>query len=230
MSKVNDTRQKIISAAVKQIAGEYIYHRLQLERIAEKAGVSEATIRYHFKTKEDLSKAVWQGVLEEREPYSLHRFYEEHKDMLKDRAGQREFIHQMLINYAAFFRMGKSKSYRRLLRIFFLENIGFKNGQREHVRQSFYEDFMVFHQICKEISGIDDLNHSSMLFLFTMQPLVFIHVHIIATQDLENKKNVPVSHQEKIIMHHAEYSLLYHLGLIEDGPSLVEARNSERYS
>ena len=228
MSKVNDTRRRIIAAAVKQIAGEDIYHRLRLERIAEKAGVSEATIRYHFKTKEDFSKAVWQGIIEERKPYCLTRFYEEHKELLKDRAGQREFIHQMLINYAAFFRMGKSKSYRRLLRIFFIENIGSDNGLREHVEQNFLEDFMMFHRICKEISGIDDKNYSSMLFLFTMQPLAYSYIHLVGVRSQE--KSLNRARHEMIILLHAEHSLLYHLGLIEDGPALVDARNSERYS
>ena len=228
MSKINETRQRIITAAVKQIAGEDIYHRLRLERIAEKAGVSEATIHYHFKNKEEFSKAVWQGIVEERESYSLARFYHDNKKLLKDRAGQREFIHQMLTNYTAFFRLGKSKSYRRMLRIFFIENIGFDNGLREHVEQYFLEDFMIFHRICKEISGIDDKNYSSMLFLFTMQPLAYSHIHLVGIRSQEKSLN-PARH-EKIILLHAEHALLYHLGLIADGPALVEARNLERYS
>ena len=216
MSKVNDTRQKIISAAVKQIAGEDIYHRLQLERIAEKAGVSEATIRYHFKTKQDFSKAIWQGVVEEREPYCLARFYNENKDLLKDRAGQREFIHRMLANYTAFFRLGKSKSYRRLLRVFFLENVGFDNGRRRHVEQYFLGELLVFHRICKEISGLDDLYYSSMLFLFTLQPLAFSHVHLIGVRSLEKETNQPLSRHEEIIERHAENALMFHLGLLDD--------------
>jgi len=108
MSKSSLTRRKIITAAVQQIAGDDLYHRLQLERIAEKAGISEATIHYHFPRKNDFSKALWQSIEEERQPYSLAKFYKNHQELLKDRDGQREFIHQMLLNYYAFFKQGKN--------------------------------------------------------------------------------------------------------------------------
>ena len=229
MSKSLQTRKKIVTAAVHQIAGEDFYHRLRLERIAEKAGVSEATIHYHFGTKEKFSKAVWQSVIEEREPYSLQKFYEEHKELLKDRAGQRKFIHLMLANYREFFRHGKSKAYRRLLRVFFLENIGFENGRRKHIEEYFLGELLVFHKICKEISGLDDLYYSSMLFLFTMQPLSFAHVHLLGVRTLEKETNQPLSRHEKIIDRHAENALMFHLGLIDEAAA-TDVRMSEYYT
>ncbi len=68
MGKSSGTIQRIISVAIQEIVNEDIYHRIRLERIAEKAGVSEATIHYHFGGKENFSKAVWEKVLEERKP------------------------------------------------------------------------------------------------------------------------------------------------------------------
>ena len=226
MSKANMTRKRIISAAVQQIAGEDFYHRLRLERIAEKAGVSEATIHYHFGTKGVFSKAVWQSIVEERKPYSLVNFYNEHKELLKDRDGQREFLRLMLNNYYAFFRLGKSKSFRRMLRLFFLENIGFDNGLREHVNQYFMEELESFHQICKTITGIDDLYHSSMLFLFALQPIAYAYTHLAATRSLEKRTTVPFSHHEQLILFHAEKILLFQLGLLDDC-SASEARLKE---
>ena len=229
MSKSLQTQNKIIAAAVQQIAGEDFFHRLRLERIAEKAGVSEATIHYQFGTKEDFAKSVWQSVVDEREPYSLPKFYEEHKELLKDRAGQCKFIQLMLRNYRDFFRHGKSKSYRRLLRVFFLESMGFDNGRRKHVEQYFLGELLVFHQICKEISGLDDLYYSSMLFLFTMQPLAFAHVHLSGVRSLEKETHQPLSRHEKIIERHAENALMFHLGLLDDSMA-AEIRMSEYYT
>lgn len=229
MSKALQTRNKIVAAAVQQIAGEDFFHRLRLERIAEKAGVSEATIHYHFGTKEDFAKAVWQSVVDEREPYSLPKFYEEHKDLLKDRAGQCKFIRLMLKNYREFFRHGKSKSYRRLLRVFFLENVGFDKGRRQHVEGYFLGELRTFHRICQEITGIDDVYYSSMLFLFTMQPLAFAHVHMIGIRSLEMEAGQPLSRQEKLIDQHAENALMFQLGLIDE-VAAARLRISESHS
>ena len=224
MSKSSLTRRKIIAAAVQQIAGEDIYHRLEMERIAEKAGVSEATIHYHFGRKDDFAKALWQCIEEERQPYSLVKFYKDHQELLKDRDGQRKFIHQMLLNYYAFFKQGHKQSYRRMLRFFLLENIGFDHGRREHVNKYFLEELDVFHQVCTTVTGIDDLYHSSMLFLFTMLPICFTYTHLHATRPLEKRVNIPFSEHEKIILMHAEHSLLFHLGLLK---SADDARMKE---
>ena len=80
MSKAEIPRQRIINAAILTLAGEDMFHRIQLDHLAEKAGVSEATVRYHFNSKDKFLLAVWNCIVKEREPYTLEHFYRQNKN------------------------------------------------------------------------------------------------------------------------------------------------------
>ena len=178
MNKSALTRRRIVAAAVQQLAGEDIYHRLDAEPIAAKAGVSEATIRYYFGKKDDLSKAVWQSIVDERKPYTVQYFYSAHRDLLATRDGQRKFIRQMLVSYSSFFQQPQSEPRNRLIRLFFIEHICSKKSPREHIYGYLQEELDMFHQICHEICGIEDRLETSMWFLFFLNPLGASFRHI----------------------------------------------------
>ena len=214
MSKSLQTRNKIITAAFQQIAGEDFLHRLQLERIAEKAGVSEATIHYHFGTKEDFSKALWQNIVEQRAQYTMGYFYEHNKHLLKDREGQKVFIHQMLVTISTFFRKPKNEYLRRLVRLFFMENIGVGKSIRPHVSEYVQKELDAFHQICHEICGLNSKDESSLLFLFIMHPLTISFTHAVNPQRRSESK-MTFAQYEKTVLNYAEHELMFHLGLME---------------
>ena len=65
-----------------------------------------------------------------------------------------------------------------------------------------------------------------MLFLFALQPIAYTYTHLTATRALEKRTKVPFSHHEQLILLHAEHSLLFHLGLLDDS-SATEARLKE---
>ncbi|MBO4631822.1 MAG: TetR/AcrR family transcriptional regulator [Lentisphaeria bacterium] len=212
MNKSALTRRRILAAAVQQIAGEDIYHRLQLERIAEKAGISEATIHYHFGRKDDFSKAVWQSIMEERKPFTLSNFYAQNKKMLSRENEQRQFIHMMIENYCAFFRTPKSEYLRRLIRLFFIENIGMGKIPREHVNQYFQSELSAFHHICRDICGTDNTFETALWFLFIMHPLSIAFTHMINPD--RQTINVSREQYERSVMGYAEQQLLFRLGLL----------------
>ena len=214
MSKALQTRRKIISAAIQHIAGEDFFHRIQLERIAEKAGVSEATIHYHFGTKEDFSKAVWQSIVEERAKYNLNDFYQQNKHLLKDPAGQREFIHQMIVTICTFFWKPRNEYLRRLIRLFFMENIGVGKTLRPHVIEYFQKELDSFYQICHEINGLTSRSESSLLFLFIMHPLSIAYTHSVSPKRLKSSE-MTSGQYEKAVIYYAETELLFQLGLTE---------------
>ena len=222
MSKSLQTRNKIIAAAFQQIAGEDSLHRLQLERIAEKAGVSEATIHYHFGTKEEFSKALWQNIVEQRAPYTFGHFYEQNRHLLEDREGQKEFIHQMIITICTFFRKPKNEYLRRLVRLFFMENIGVGKSIRPHVTEYVQKELDVFHQICHEICGLNSKDESSLLFLFVMHPLSISFTHAVNPQRRSGSE-MTFAQYEKAVMNYAEHELLFHLGLSE--PRALDRRH-----
>ncbi len=178
MNKSALTRRRIVAAAVHQLAGEDIYHRLDASAIAGKTGVSEATVRYYFGKKDDLAKAVWQSIIDEREPYSVRFFYEKHRKLLASREGKRQFIHQMLITYSNFFLQPQCEPRNRLIRLFFIEHICTKQSPREHIYTYLQDELDVFHQICYEICGIEDRLETSMWFLFFLNPLGASFRHI----------------------------------------------------
>ena len=212
MSKSLQTRRKIISAAIQHIAGEDFFHRMQLERIAEKAGVSEATIHYHFGTKEDFAKAVWQNIIEERAKYTLNDFYDQNKHLLKDPEGQRKFIHQMIVTICTFFWKPKNEYLRRLIRLFFMENIGVGKTLRPHVTEYFQKELDSFYQICHEISGLTSRSESSLLFLFIMHPLSIAYTHSVNPKHHKSSE-MTFGQYEKAVIMYAETELLFHLGL-----------------
>lgn len=222
MSKASQTRKKIISAAVRQLAGEDFYHRLQLERIAEKAGISEATIHYHFGKKDDLSKALWDSIVEERNPYMLEIFYKENRYLLTDAAGQRKFIHRMIENYCGFFLLQQKAGHRQMVRLFSMENMGTGKEPRQHVKQYFQRELDAFHAICKEIAGMDDLYQTTLLFLFVLGPLMVGLTH--HTNPRGDACHIKLDDYVESIMFFAEQHLLYQLGLAEHAPKADAAR------
>ena len=185
MNKLALTRRRIVAAAIQQLAGEDIYHRLDASSIAEKVGVSDATIRYYFGKKGDLSKAVWKAVVEEREPYSVKYFYNTHRELLATREGQREFIRQLLRVYSSFFQLPQRDSRTRMIRLFFIEHICSKKSPREHIYCYLQEELDIFHQICHEICGIEDRLETAMWFLFFLNPLgaSFRHIPLMTIRD-----------------------------------------------
>ena len=211
MGKSSGTMQRIIAVAIQEIANEDIYHRIRLERIAEKAGVSEATIHYHFGRKEDFSKAVWEKVLAERKPYSLPYYYEQNRDMLKTPAGQRKFLSGMVRTYCSFFHSPKSEYLRKVIRLFFIENIGLAKEPRKHVRQYFQTELNAFLQICREITGVDDPVKYARLFLFIMHPLTIACAHPVNPS--RNEIPITMEQYEELVMEHANVALCFHLGL-----------------
>lgn len=211
MSKSGATRKRIIAAAVQQIAGEDIYHRLRLERIAEKAGVSEATIHYHFGRKDNFSQAVWQSIVDEREPYTLANFYLRNRALLATPSGKHEFIHRMIECYCIFFQSPKSEYLRRLIRLFFIENIGIGKIPRKHVNQYFQSELDAFNQICQAISGRMTPLESSLLFLFIMHPLSIAYTHHVNPS--KRISEISMEHYCMAVKQYAENELLYHLGM-----------------
>jgi AcrR family transcriptional regulator len=65
-----DTKQKIIDAAVKMF-NQQGYAAVSLHELAQHIGMSRGNLAYHFKTKEELLKAIsqqlWDGIRKERE-------------------------------------------------------------------------------------------------------------------------------------------------------------------
>ncbi len=57
-----DRRDQIVGAALR-IVPRYGLHRVTMERIAEEAGVSPATLYWHFKNKEDLLLAMFEQMV-----------------------------------------------------------------------------------------------------------------------------------------------------------------------
>ena len=60
------TREKILEAA-PQVFGEKGYHRATHAEICRIAGVNSALINFHFRSKDDLYRAVWEHVADEVE-------------------------------------------------------------------------------------------------------------------------------------------------------------------
>jgi len=178
MNKSVLTRRRIVAGAVQQLAGEDIYHRLDAASVAAKAGVSEATVRYYFGKKDDLAKAVWESIVEERRPYSVQHFYDTHRDLLSTREGKREFIHQMLVTYSTFFQRPQSEPLNGLICLLYIEHICSKKSPREHIYRYLQDELDVFHQICHEICGIEDRLETSFWFLFFLNPLGASFRHI----------------------------------------------------
>ena len=211
MSKSTGTMQRIIAVAIQEIANEDIYHRIRLERIAGKAGVSAATIHYHFGRKDDFAKAVWKNVTEERRPYSLPYFYERNREMLKTPAGQREFLSRMVRTYCAFFHSPKSEYLRKVIRLFLIENIGLGKEPRKHVSQYFRAELDAFQRICRDIKGVDDPVRYSRMFLFIMHPLSIACSHPVNPSRYEVATSM--EQYKELVMEHAEQALRFHLGL-----------------
>lgn len=199
MNKSALTRRRIVAAAVQQLAGEDIYHRLDSESIAVKAGVSEATIRYYFGKKDELSKAVWQSIVDERKSYSVRYFYDTHRELLATREGQREFIHQMLIAYSSFFQQPNSEPRNRLIRLFYIEHICSKKSPREHIYGYLQEELDIFHRICFEICGIEDRLETSMWFLFFLNPLGASFRHIPLMEIRQGYLESVIAFSEKML-------------------------------
>ena len=193
------TRRRIVAAAVQQLAGEDIYHRLDAELIADRAGVSEATVRYYFSKKDELSKAAWQSIVDEREPYSVKYFYNTHREMLATREGQREFIRQMLVTYSSFFQQPQSEPRNRLIRLFYIEHICSKKSPREHIYSYLQEELDMFHQICHEICGIEDRLETSMWFLFFLNPLGASFRHIPLMEIRQGYLESVIAFSEKML-------------------------------
>ena len=185
MNKSTMTRRKIVAAAVQQLAGEDIYHRMDASVIASKAGVSEATVRFYFGKKDDLSQAVWQNIVDERASYTVQSCYATNRKLLATREGQREFIRQMLVTYSSFFQRPQSEPRNRLIRLFFIEHICSKKSPREPIYRYLQEELDTFHQICHEICGIEDRLETSMWFLFFLNPLgaSFRHIPLMEIRD-----------------------------------------------
>ena len=60
------TREKILEAA-SQVFGEKGYHKATHAEICRIAGVNSALINFHFRSKDDLYRAVWEHVADEVE-------------------------------------------------------------------------------------------------------------------------------------------------------------------
>lgn len=196
MSKAEITRQRIINAAILSLAGEDMFHRIQLDHLAEKAGVSAATVRYHFNSKDKFLLAVWNCIVKEREPYTLEHFYQHSKQLLETWDGQRKFIHDMLEQYCIFFRGEKDERQRRLIRLLIIELFNFVRSPIPYVDEYLNRELMIFHEICRKICGEDDFYETSLWYLFIMHPLAVSFSHQsnprrfrdpIRTDDFENR-------------------------------------------
>lgn len=199
MNKSALTRRRIVAAAIQQLAGEDIYHRLDAASVADTAGVSEATVRYYFGKKDELAKAVWKAVVEEREPYSVKYFYNTNRELLATREGQREFIRRLLVVYSSFFQRPQRKPQNRLIRLFYIEHICSKKSPREHIYSYLQEELDIFHQICHEICGIEDRLETSFWFLFFLNPLGASYRHIPLMEIRKDYLDSVIAFSEKML-------------------------------
>lgn len=183
MAKALATRQKILMAALQLLTGEDIAHKLSIDAVSEKCGISSATIRYHFGGKAGFVDAIWQHLLQIRSGHTLAMYYTKHKNLLASPEGQKEFIRGMFEDFLYFFQGSNGLEQQRWIRLFFIETINFPKRRRAAVKNYIEVELETFHTICGELCGDRlDRDQTDTWFLFIMHPLAVSFSHMAPQQ------------------------------------------------
>ncbi len=135
MPKQQNTRQKIIDAAIDLIA-EKGYKGASVRKIAAKVGIRESAIYNHFKNKEEILKEIVEQIF--TTPFETEN--------LEERAKKgKSFLHQFAVAYKL---VSFDKRMEKLFRVMIIELF-----QNRKLRESFLQEFHQkdIHQISKAL-------------------------------------------------------------------------------
>lgn len=162
-------RQALIEATGKLLVEKGDSRVVSTRAIVERAHTSKSAIDYHFGNKAGLLRAVLNELRQMHGCRCISDFLRKNEEKLENRAGQIQFVSDLLNEFQHYFMREEKNSWHILLRQKVIQSyheIG--NG----ILSSFLEnDVQAFYRIFKRITGKDDINEAYAWFMNIMLPL-----------------------------------------------------------
>lgn len=163
------TRKTLLNATLNLIYERQSIDSVSVRDIAKRTGLTGSIITYHFTTKNALLDELSKIVMERCQYNPLGEYYQTHKQNLRDKNLQREFILGLVEYFYDYFK----NISREVLKCNSVQRILAKSPEFKSMISisSYQHDMLVFFEIYNDIVGKYDVDRAYYIFMCSFEAL-----------------------------------------------------------